>query len=194
MNDSVFLAAMSGSLRKESFNTRLLHAVKELLPPNTQMEIISIADQPLYNGDLDIPSSKDRPLIVQQFRDELSKADGLVIVSPEYNYSIPGGLKNALDWASRGADSPLLNKPVAVMGATIGLWGTVRMQTAFLPVFTYLNMKPVFKPEILVAKAAEKFDEKGRLNDDLSKDLIAKKLQALRDLILMERKTASLLY
>jgi chromate reductase len=192
MNESVHLIGMSGSLRRDSFNTRLLYAVQELLPENVTMGIVSIADQPLYNADLDLPISKQRPSIVQQFREVLATADGFVFVSPEYNYSIPGGLKNAIDWASRGEDSPLLNKPVALMGATPGMWGTVRMQTAFLPVFTFLNMKPVLKPEILIAQASKKFDAKGQLIDDKAKDLIRQKLDALKELILKERAYASI--
>jgi chromate reductase len=187
MNEAVHLIGMSGSLRKNSFNTFLLHAVQELLPENVTMGIVSIAAQPLYNADLDLPLATERPAVIQQFRKVLTAADGLVIVSPEYNYSIPGGLKNAIDWASRGEDSPLLNKPVAVMGATPGMWGTVRMQTAFLPVFTFLNMKPVLKPEILIAQATKKFDTQGKLTDDKAKDLIKRKLQVLKELILRER-------
>ena len=192
MNESVYLIGMSGSLRKDSFNTRLLFAVQQLWPENVTMGIVSIADQPLYNADLDLPAAKQRPPMVQQFREALATADGFVFVSPEYNYSIPGGLKNAIDWASRGEDSPLLNKPVAVMGATPGMWGTVRMQTAFLPVFTFLNMKPILKPEILIAQAAKKFDAQGKLTDDKAKDLIRQKLDALRELILKERAYASI--
>lgn len=192
MNESVHLIGMSGSLRKDSFNTRLLYAVQELLPENVTMGIMSIADQPLYNADLDLPSARQRPPIVQQFREVLATADGFVFVSPEYNYSIPGGLKNAIDWASRGEDSPLMNKPVVVMGATPGMWGTVRMQTAFLPVFTFLNMKPVLKPEILIAQASKKFDVQGKLIDDKAKDLIKQKLEALKELILKERMYASI--
>ena len=192
MNESVYLIGMSGSLRKDSFNTRLLFAVQQLLPENVTMGIVSIADQPLYNADLDLPAAKQRPPMVQQFREALATADGFVFVSPEYNYSIPGGLKNAIDWASRGEDSPLLNKPVAVMGATPGMWGTVRMQTAFLPVFTFLNMKPILKPEIQIAQAAKKFDAQGKLTDDKAKDLIRQKLDALRELILKERAYASI--
>ncbi len=192
MNESVYLIGMSGSLRKDSFNTRLLFAVQQLLPENVTMGIVSIADQPLYNADLDLPAAKQRPPMVQQFREALATADGFVFVSPEYNYSIPGGLKNAIDWASRGEDSPLANKPVAVMGATPGMWGTVRMQTAFLPVFTFLNMKPILKPEILIAQAAKKFDAQGKLTDDKAKDLIRQKLDALRELILKERAYASI--
>jgi chromate reductase, NAD(P)H dehydrogenase (quinone) len=146
----------------------------------------------LYNADLDTPTAKQRPAIVQQFREVLATADGFVFVSPEYNYSIPGGLKNAIDWASRGEDSPLMNKPVVVMGATPGMWGTVRMQTAFLPVFTFLNMKPVLKPEILIAQASKKFDARGKLVDDKAKDLIKQKLEALKELILKERMYASI--
>ena len=192
MNESVHLIGMSGSLRKDSFNTRLLFAVQELLPENVTMGIVSIADQPLYNADLDLPCAKQRPPIVQQFREVLATADGFVFVSPEYNYSIPGGLKNAIDWASRGEEAPLMNKPVVVMGATPGMWGTVRMQTAFLPVFTFLNMKPVLKPEILIAQASKKFDVQGKLTDDKAKDLIKQKLEALKELILKERMYASI--
>ena len=191
MNESVHIVGMSGSLRKDSFNTHLLVALQELLPENVTMGIVSIDGQPLYNADLDIPTAKQRPTMVQQFRDVLAKADGFVFVSPEYNYSIPGGLKNAIDWASRGKDSPLMNKPVVVMGATPGMWGTVRMQTAFLPVFTFLNMKPILKPEILIAQANKKFDSQGKLVDDKAKDLIKQKLEALKELILKERAYAS---
>src|SRR5450432_715728 len=146
MNFSMHWAGISGSLRKESFNTWLLHAVQELLPQGVTMDIISIADIPLYNADLDLPAAKERPGTVTAFREAMGKADGLVIVSPEYNYSIPGGLKNAIDWASRAEDSPLLKKPVALLSATPGMWGTVRMQQAFHPLFQYLNMRPVYQP------------------------------------------------
>ncbi|MEO8793943.1 MAG: NAD(P)H-dependent oxidoreductase, partial [Daejeonella sp.] len=110
-----------------------------------------------------------------------------VIVSPEYNYSIPGGLKNAIDWASRGEDSPIRNKPLALMGATPGMWGTVRMQTAFLPVIETMAMKSVQKPEILLAQANKKFDENGNLTDEKAKELISKKLQGLKEMILKMR-------
>ena len=188
METNIRLAGISGSLRKDSFNTMLLNAAKNLLPEGVTMEIISIADLPMYNGDLDIPSTTQRPDSVEQFRDALAKADALVIVSPEYNYSIPGGLKNAIDWASRGKDSPILNKPVALMGATPGLWGTIRMQQAFLPVFQTLNMKPVYKPEILLAQANTKFDEQGNLIDKTAEELISKKLLALKEAVLANLK------
>ena len=171
MKTQIQFVGISGSLRRGSFNTMLLNNVAGLLPEGVTMEIASIADIPNYNADLDLPASKQRPEPVQRFRDVLAKADGLVIVSPEYNYSIPGGLKNAIDWASRGEDSPLLHKPVAVMGATPGMWGTIRMQMAFYGVFLFLNMKPVLKPEVLMAKASEKFDANGNLTDNIAEIL-----------------------
>lgn len=184
MTNTIYFAGISGSLRKDSFNTLLLKNLKELLPENVTLDILSIAEIPLYNADLDLPAAKERPGPVTIFRNKLAKVSGIVIVSPEYNYSIPGGLKNAIDWASRGEDSPLLNKPVAVMGATPGMWGTIRMQMAFHSVFLFLNMKPVYKPEILVAQAKDKFDEHGQLKDEKAKELIRKKLEGLKLLAL----------
>ena len=143
MSDYIQLIGISGSLRKGSFNTMLLKEAAKLLPTNTSMEIVSIEDIPLYNADLDLPAAKKRPEAAEHLRKMLADADGILISSPEYNYSIPGGLKNAIDWASRGEDSPLLHKPIAIIGATTGLWGTVRMQAAFHPVYLYLDMKPV---------------------------------------------------
>jgi chromate reductase len=189
VNSTVHFIGISGSLRQASFNTMLLHNAMELLPEGVTMEIVSFGDIPIYNADLDLPTVQQRPAPVTAFRNVLAKADGLVIVSPEYNYSIPGGLKNAIDWASRGEDSPLLKKPVALMGATPGMWGTARMQLAFQSVFIFLDMKPVLKPEVLVASANIKFDEQGRLTDEKAKDLIKRKLTALKELVLQIRTT-----
>ena len=183
MSDYIQLVGLSGSLRKGSYNTMLLKAALQLLPTDVSMEIISIEDIPLYNADLDLPSSKQRPRPVEHFRKMLTDADGILISSPEYNYSIPGGLKNAIDWASRGEDSPLLRKPVAVIGATTGLWGTTRMQLAFHNVFLFLDMKPVYKPEVLVAQAEKKFDKIGNLMDEMAKKILKQKLEALKEMI-----------
>jgi chromate reductase, NAD(P)H dehydrogenase (quinone) len=191
MSSSVQLLGISGSLRKGSYNTSLLHAALKLLPEGVTMETFNIGELPLYNADLDLPAVAQRPAGVQQFRDRVAKADGLVICSPEYNYGIPGGLKNAIDWASRGKDSPLIKKPVAIMGATISLWGTVRMQLDFHHIFLYLDMRPVYKPEVLIAQAQNKFNDKGELTDATSLDLIKQKLEALKNLIAATRLQAS---
>jgi chromate reductase len=182
MSEVIRIVGMSGSLRKGSYNTMLLHAAQSLLPEGMTMEIVSI-DLPLYNADLDVPAAKQRPPVIEEFRNKLEKANGLLIVSPEYNYGIPGGLKNAIDWASRGDNSPLIGKHIAIMGATQSLWGTVRMQLDFLNIFLYLNMKPVYKPEVLVAQAQNKFNEKGELTDTTTRDMVRKKLEALANAI-----------
>ncbi|MBD0377009.1 MAG: NAD(P)H-dependent oxidoreductase [Flavisolibacter sp.] len=184
MHPPLHFAGISGSLRKGSFNTAVLHKAVELVPEGVIMDIVPIAEIPIYNADLDLPIATQRPIAVTHFRNALAKADGIVIVSPEYNYSIPGGLKNAIDWASRGEDSPLLHKAVAVMGATPGLWGTVRMQLAFQAAFQFLNMHPVHKPEVLIADARHKVDAHGNLTDEKAIELIKEKLKALRKLVL----------
>ena len=192
MSDHIQLVGPSGSLRKGSYNTMLLKAAAQLLPTDVSMDIISIADIPLYNADLDLPAAKQRPEVVEHFRKMLTDADGILISSPEYNYSIPGGLKNAIDWASRGEDSPLLRKPVAVIGATTGLWGTTRMQLAFHNVFLFLDMKPVYKPEVLVAQAEKKFDKTGNLIDEMAKKLLKQKLEALKEMIQLQSQVGDI--
>lgn len=187
MQKTIQLIGISGSLRKQSYNTMLLNSLSGLLPEDGLLEIVSIADIPIYNGDFDLPDAAERPATVNTFRAALAKADGLVIVSPEYNYSIPGGLKNAIDWASRGKDSPLLNKTVALMGVTTGMWGTVRMQMAFQQVFLALNIKTV-KPEILIASAKDKFDAAGKLIDEPTATLIKKQLSALTEMLIQQKE------
>ena len=176
MTKIIHLAGISGSLRKASFNTMLLKAVAELLPESVSLEILSIADIPVYNGDQDIPDRASRPEAVNKFRKALEMADGIVIASPEYNYSIPGGLKNAIDWASKGTDSPLIGKHVSLMGATPGQWGTVRMQLAFLPVFNTLKMLHINKFEVFVSQAPKKFDAEGKLIDTDTSEVLTKHL------------------
>lgn len=188
---NIHLVGISGSLRKGSFNTMLLHAVQELLPEGVTMEIVSFKDLPLYNGDLDKPSAEERPDAVVAFRDQLAKADGYVIATPEYNYSIPGSLKNAIDWASRGQDSPILNKCVALMGATPGMWGTVRSQNAFHPIYQALNWTNVRKPEVFVAKAAEKFKD-GKLTDEATREVVRQHLAGLKKIILKNKQAGNL--
>ncbi|HWN88758.1 MAG TPA: NAD(P)H-dependent oxidoreductase [Chitinophagaceae bacterium] len=193
MSEFIQFVGMSGSLRKGSYNTMLLKAAAQLLPTDVSMDIVSIEDIPLYNADLDLPAAKQRPEVVDHFRKMLTDADGILISSPEYNYSIPGGLKNAIDWASRGEDSPLLRKPVAVIGATTGLWGTVRMQMSFHNIFLFLDMKPVYKPEVLVAQAEKKFSKDGNLIDELAKKLVKQKLEALKEMIHLQSQVGDVL-
>lgn len=177
---SIHLVGISGSLRQKSYNTALLRAAQELLPLDTTLEIISIATVPMYNADLDWPSSPMRPEEVNVIREALVNAQGILIVSPEYNYSIPGVLKNAIDWVSRGDDSPLLQKPVSLMGVSDGLWGTVRMQMAFQPIFLALEMRQVM-PEVMVSLGEHNFDVNGKLTNEKTKAIVRKNLMALRE-------------
>ena len=177
MNKVIHLVGISGSLRKGSYNTMLLKTAGELLPDKANIEYLSIADIPVYNGDLDIPTKAARPEAVKKFRDVLAGADGIIIASPEYNYSIPGGLKNAIDWASLGEDSPLRGKHVSLMGATQGQWGTVRMQLAFLPIFNTLKMAHINKFEVFVSQAQKKFDADGHLIDNDTREILRKHLE-----------------
>ncbi len=188
-NTSIQIAGLCGSLRKDSYNKKLLHIAQKLLEADGCTFQFVSTELPSYNADLDQPSAQYRPEAVELSRQQLHEADGLLIVSPEYNHSIPGHLKNALDWASRGSDSPLRKKPVAVIGASTSITGTARMQVHFLSFFLYMDMKPVYQPEVLIADAANKFDEEGQLTNEKSFQLLRKKLAGLQQLILEEKAT-----
>jgi chromate reductase len=169
---------ISGSLRKASFNTAALRAALELVPDGMTLEIADIAEIPLYNEDV---KAQGFPPPAQRLREKIAASDALLIATPEYNYSIPGVLKNAIDWVSRPPDPPVIGKPVALMGASPGLWGTTRAQYHLRQCFVFLNMFPVNKPEVLIPQAGNKFDGEGKLTDQATRDLIAQLLVALRD-------------
>jgi len=169
---------ISGSLRKGSFNTATLRAAAELVPEGMAIEIADIASFPLYNEDV---RQAGFPPAVQKLRDQIAAADALLFVTPEYNYSTSGVLKNAIDWASRPPNQPFDGKPIGIMGATASLWGTTRAQYHLRQSCVYLNMFPINKPEVLIAQAGGKFDEQGKLTDQTTRDLIRQHLMALRD-------------
>ncbi len=160
------ILGISGSLRSASFNTSLLRAALDVAPAETTIEIGSIAEFPLYNADVEavgIPSP------VQLLKAQLAAADGLLIATPEYNNSIPGVAKNAIDWLSRPpSDVPRLfrNKPIAIMGATPGQGGTILSQAAWLPVLATLGTSPWFGGRLRVSGAGKVFDADGKLIDD----------------------------
>jgi chromate reductase, NAD(P)H dehydrogenase (quinone) len=174
----VKVLGICGSLRKGSFNRAVLRAAAELLPEGTTLTVADIAAIPLYNEDV---RQAGFPPPVQSVRETIAAADALLFATPEYNYSMPGVLKNAIDWASRPPDQPFNGKPVAIMGATSGLWGTSRAQYHLRQSCVFLNMLPINKPEVLIAQAPTKFDAEGRLTDQPTRDLIAQLLVALRD-------------
>jgi chromate reductase len=176
MATELHILGISGSLRKASFNTGLLRAAGEVLPAGVRLTIADISAIPLYNGDLD---GAEQPEPVQEFKAQIAAADALLIATPEYNYSFPGVLKNAIDWAARPiTTSPLAGKPAALMGAG-GRFGTVRAQLQLRQVALYVNMLMLNKPELMVPAAWEKFDEQGRLTDDAVRKQVADLVAAL---------------
>jgi len=183
----IHVLGVSGSLRKSSYNTALLAAASELLPEGMTLEIFDISSIPLYDEDV---RSLGYPKAVREFRDRIAAADALLIATPEYNYSIPGVLKNAIDWASRPPDYLLDGKPVAIMGASTGSFGTVRAQMHLRHVCVGCNMLPLNEPEVLVMRAQEKFDASGRLADETTRGLVRDLLAALADWTRLLRRGA----
>jgi len=176
---NLHLLGFSGSLRRGSFNSALLRAAAELLPEGVALEVLDLSPIPLYNRDVETAGT---PEAVQNFKARIAAADALLIATPEYNYSIPGVLKNAIDWASRPPkDTPLSGKPLAIMGASGGGSGTMRAQMHLRHVAVFTNMLPLNKPEVYVTRAAEKFDAQGRLIDEPTRQRVRELLAALRD-------------
>jgi len=165
------LIGLSGSLRQRSFNSSLLTAAVELMPQGAEMTVGSIRNIPLYDGDLEAAQGIPGP--VQVLKDAIAAADGLLLVTPEYNNSIPGVFKNAVDWLSRPpADISQVfgGKPVALIGASPGGFGTILSQEAWLPVLRTLGTRPWFGGRLLVSRAATVFDEGGRIVSDATKE------------------------
>ena len=161
------LIGISGSLRRQSFNSALLRAAATMMPEGSVLQIADIADIPLYNGDVE--SASGIPAAVARLKEQIAASDGLLIATPEYNNSIPGVLKNTIDWLSRpGSDIPAVfsGKAVAVMGASPGPFGTLLSQTAWLPVLRTLRTRPWFEGRMMVSRAATVFDEHGELIDE----------------------------
>ena len=172
------LIGISGSLRQGSFNTALLRAARDLMPDGATLEIRSIADIPLYNGDLE--QRDGIPAAVTALKDAIAAADGLLIATPEYNNSIPGVLKNTIDWLSRPAsDIPRVfgGKPVALMGASPGPFGTILSQNAWLPVFKTLGAQLWSGERLLVSRAREAISQDGSLTDEKIRERLRAFLQ-----------------
>jgi chromate reductase, NAD(P)H dehydrogenase (quinone) len=170
------ILGFSGSLRKDSFNTAALRAAQQLVPAGSALEIFSLAEIPIYNEDL---RDKGVPASVQKFRDAIRAADAVLIACPEYNYSFSGVLKNAIDWASRPPEQPFDGKKIALMGASPGMLGTARAQYQLRQVFIFMNGKVLNRPEVFIAAADKKFDDKGNLTDEKTREVIGKLLTAL---------------
>ena len=173
MNTKVSILGFAGSLRKDSYNKAILRAAASLVPGNAELSIFDLEGIPPFNQDFE----KEPPEKVKDFKAKIRTADAILISTPEYNYSIPGVLKNSIDWASRPyEDNVLEGKPVAIMGASIGMIGTARAQYHLRQCFVFLNMYPLNRPEVMVPFAHEKVDKDGKVTD-------SKTLEKIRELL-----------
>lgn len=174
---AIQVAAFAGSLRRHSFNRGLIRAAAELAPPGMHVNIVSIDDLPLFNADIDGPNG---PQAVRDFQRRIAEADALLIATPEYNYSISGVLKNAIDWASRkvgDAGPSLQGKPAAIMGAG-GRFGTVRAQAHLRYILLHNDVKLLNKPELMIPRAWDAFDQEANLTESSVRDQLREFIEA----------------
>ncbi len=176
MDKTIKILGIAGSLREGSHNRGALRAAVDLVPEGSSLEIFDIAGIPEFVQGQD----ENPPAKVVDFKRKIREADAIVFCSPEYNYSVPGVLKNAIDWASRPyGDSAWEGKPAAIMGVSPGVIGTARMQYHLRQIMVFLDMHPINKPEVMIGNAGEKFDAAGNLTDEKTKDFIKLLLQNL---------------
>jgi chromate reductase, NAD(P)H dehydrogenase (quinone) len=173
------VVGICGSLRANSYNMLALRAAQKLAPAGMDISIYSLKDVPLYNDDV---RAQGVPESVQALKEACARADAILIASPEYNYSISGVLKNALDWLSRPPLLPFDGKPVAIMGASTGILGTARGQYHLRQVLVYMNTFTLNKPEVFISTADKKFDASGELIDPIAIKLIGDQLTNLQKL------------
>jgi chromate reductase len=172
MGVSLRILGIAGSLREKSYNRALLRAAHELVPEGMEIRDFDIAPIPGYNADVE---ARGFPEAVAAFKTAIREADGLLFVTPEYNYGVPGVLKNAIDWASRAApgETPVMNgKPAGIMGASPGMGGSMRAQMQLREAFVFTQTYALMGPEVVVARAKEKFDAEGRLTDAATRDFV----------------------
>jgi len=170
------ILTFAGSLRKGSYNKALVRAAVEVAPENVTLEVFDLEGIPPFNQD----NENNPPQKVVEFKEKIRIADALLIATPEYNYSIPGVLKNAIDWASRPyRDNSLANNPVAIMSASSGMLGAARAQYHLRQSFVFLNMHPINKPEVMLPLAAQNIDANGKLTNEQTRTLIKQLIEAL---------------
>lgn len=175
-NGKLKILGFSGSLRKGSYNSGALRAAVELCPDEAEIEICPIGDLPLFSEDLE----QDPPQSIIDLKAKIRAADAILFATPEYNYSVPGVLKNAIDCASRPyGDSAWEGKPAAIMGASIGGIATARAQYDLRKMMVFLNMFPINRPEVMIANCGDKYDAEGNLIDETSRQFIREMLEAL---------------
>jgi chromate reductase len=176
MTKQTRILGISGSLRRDSYNSAVLRAAVELAPEGAVVETFTLEGIPPFNQD----DESNPPAQVAELKRRVRGADAILFVTPEYNYSVPGVLKNAIDWASRPfGDNAWDGKPAAIMGASIGNIGTARAQYHLRQIFVFLNIFAVNRPEVMIGNAAQRFDADGNLTDQKTKDYISELLLSL---------------
>src|SRR6185503_16529742 len=176
MSETIRILGIAGSLRRESYNRAALHAATQLVPQGATIDTFELDGLPGFNQD----DEQNPPAEVVELKKRIREADAILIVTPEYNYSVPGVLKNAIDWASRPyGDSAWNGKPAAIMGASVGAIGTARAQYHLRQMFVFLNMFPINQLEVMIGNAQERFDSQGNLTHDATKEFIRQLLQNL---------------
>jgi chromate reductase, NAD(P)H dehydrogenase (quinone) len=176
---TIHVLGFAGSLRRGSYNRALLRAAQELAPEGMVIEVFDLVPIPFYNADVE---AQGDPESVAAFKAAIRRADALLIACPEYNHGVPGVLKNAIDWASRPPSRAALDrKPLALMGASPGMTGSARGQSQLRQAFVFTNSYALPQPEMLVARAQEKFDDQGALTDQKTRDFLRQLLAALAD-------------
>lgn len=175
---TVEILGLSGSLRAGSFNSAALRAAAELAPEDVRIEIGSIREIPLYDDDV---RAAGIPASVTALQERIMAADAVLIATPEYNYSVPGVLKNAIDWLSRLKPQPFNEKPVGIIGASMGGIGTARAQYDLRKIFVFLNAHVLGQPEVMIAAAHTRFDADGRLTDEATRKFVGNAVVGLRD-------------
>ncbi|AVM75360.1 NADPH-dependent FMN reductase [Magnetospirillum gryphiswaldense] len=184
----IVILGIVGSLRKESYNRAALRAARELAPEGVVVKLIDLHNIPIYDQDDEMAP----PASVLEFKRQILAADAVLFTTPEYNYSIPGGLKNAIDWASRPyGDSAWTGKPAAIMGASSGNLGTARAQYHLRQILVTLDMPTVNQPEVMIGNAASRFDQDGALTDQPTRQIIEKLLAALVQLVKLTARGAA---
>ena len=177
MTDVIRVLGIPGSLRAGSFNRMALRAAQALAPADMEIEVCEIRDIPMYDGDVE--ASTGLPDSVVAFREKIRAADAVLIATPEYNSSISGVLKNAIDWASRPPQQPFDAKPIAIFGASPGATGTVRAQIHLRQVLANLNGLVLVQPNVLIGLAGQRFDATGTLTDEATKQFVTDMLVRL---------------
>ena len=171
------IVGLCGSLRKASLNHAALRLAGELMPEGMVMDTADWREVPVFDGDV---LAQGLPAPVAALRERIRRADGVLIATPEYNFSVPGGLKNLLDWLSRGDDQPWAHKPVAILSASPGPLGGARVQYDLRKVMLFLNAAVLVKPEVFIGAAGGKFDAEGRCTDDTTRKFVGEQMASFQ--------------